>query len=98
LCSWQGVQDLIFFIIESFDAKYIYILYDLFKGFYYKKLTEYGVINYSIKEYNNDLKDALYYIPFFTAIWFGSVPDDELIDKNWIYFFIQKLFIVINQF
>ena len=94
----KGAQDLIFFIIESFDAKYIYILYDLFKGYYYKKLVEYGVINYSIKEYNDDLKDALYYIPFFTAVWFGSVPNDELIDKNWIYFFIQKLFIVINQF
>lgn len=94
----KGTQDLIFFIIESFEAKHIYILFDLFKGFYYKKLLEYGVINYSIKEYYNDLKDALYYIPFFTAIWFGSVPEDELIDKNWIYFFIQKLFITINQF
>jgi hypothetical protein len=92
----KGVQDLIFFIIESFDAKNIYLLYDLFKNYYYRKIVEYGVTNYSYEEYNKDLKDALYYTPFFTAIWFGSVPDDELIDKNWIYFFIQKLFIMIN--
>ena len=44
-----------------------------------------------MKEYENDIKNALCYVPFFTAIWFGSLSYDELIDKNWPYFFIKKL-------
>jgi hypothetical protein len=30
--------------------------------------------------YDFDLSYAMCYIPFFTAIWFGTVPHDELID------------------
>lgn len=88
----KGVQDLVFFIIESFDITHIKTLFSLFKNYYYMKLIEYGITGYSYDEYENDIKDALSYIPFFTAIWFGSTPDDELIDKNWCYFFIQKVF------
>jgi len=82
----KGTQDLIFFIIESFD-----ILYPLFKNYYYKKLVEYNVQNYTFEEYETDLKYSLQCIPFFTAIWFGSTPNDELIDPNFPFFFIKKL-------
>jgi len=85
----KGTQDLIFFIIESFDIQHIKLFYPIFKNYYYQKLTEYK-INYSYNDYNEDIKIATYYIPFFTAIWFGSVPNDELIDKNWPFFFIKK--------
>ena len=87
----KGVQDLIFFLIESFDTEKIHVLFPLFKNYYYTKLMENGIL-YSYNEYENDLKDALSYVPFFTAIWFGTVPYDDLIDKNFPYFFIQKLF------
>lgn len=87
----KGVQDLIFFIIESFDIKSISLVYPIFKNYYYKKLIEYGVKNYTFEEYEIDIKDALCYIPYFTAIWFGSTESDELIDKNFPFFFIQKL-------
>jgi hypothetical protein len=43
-----------------------------------------------INDYQNDLRNAIFYIPFFTAVWFGSLPYDDLIDKNWPFFFIQK--------
>jgi HAD superfamily hydrolase (TIGR01509 family) len=92
----KGVQDLIFFIIESFDINNIKLLFPLFKNYYYKILTEHNIINYSFLEYENDIKDAISYIPFFTSIWFGSTPNDELIDKNWPYFFIQKLFYLLE--
>jgi len=88
----KGVQDLVFFIIESFDISNIHLLFPLFKNYYYKKLLEYNIKNYSFAEYENDMYDALCYIPMFTAIWFGTVPNDELIDKNFPFFFIQKLF------
>jgi len=87
----KGVQDLIFFLIESFDIEKIHVLFPLFKNYYYTKLLENGIL-YSYNEYENDLKDALSYVPFFTAVWFGTVPYDDLIDKNFPYFFIQKLF------
>jgi hypothetical protein len=88
----KGVQDLIFFMIESFDINTIPIIYPIFTNYYYRKLREYNIENYSYKEYSNDLHDALCYVPFFTAVWFGTVSYDDLIDKNFPYFFIQKLF------
>jgi len=92
----KGVQDLIFFIIESFDIINIKSIFNLCKEYYYKKIIEYGVNNYSSEEYENDIKDAISYIPFFTSIWFGTTPTDELIDKNFPYFFISKLFNLID--
>jgi hypothetical protein len=53
---------------------------------------EYGITNYSFDEYEKDIYNAICYIPFFTGVWFGTVPQDELIDKNFPYFFIIKTF------
>jgi len=93
----KGVQDLVFFIIESFDITNIKTVFNLSKYYYYKKLLEYGVSNYSFEEYETDIYNAICYIPFFTSIWFGTIPQDELIDKNFPYFFINKLFYLINM-
>ena len=93
----KGVQDMIFFLIESFDLENIIILYPIFKNYYYKKLKDFGVQNYSYNEYEVDLKDAICYFPFFVAIWFGTIPQDDLIDKNFPFFFIQKLFFFFDQ-
>jgi len=93
----KGVQDLIFFIIESFDITNIKLVYHLFKNYYYKKIMEYGVTEtYTMAEYETDIMDAISYIPFFTAVWFGTVPDDELIDNNFPFFFINKLFYLVE--
>jgi thiamine kinase-like enzyme len=92
----KGAQDLIFFIIESFEIQNIQYIFPLFKNYYYKKLLEHGVKNYSYREFEIDVKDALYYIPFFTAIWFGTIPNDELIDPSFPFFFISKLFYLIE--
>jgi len=92
----KGVQDLIFFIIESFDIINIKSVFFLSKEYYYKKILEYGVISYSFEEYENDINDALCYIPFFTSIWFGTIPQDELIDKNFPYFLITKMFYLLE--
>jgi beta-phosphoglucomutase len=87
----KGVQDLIFFVIESFEIEKIKVVYPIFKNYYFEKLKENGIQNYRMEDYERDIKNALCYVPFFTAIWFGSLSYDELIDKNWPYFFIQKL-------
>ena len=92
----KGCQDLVFFIIESFDLANIKLSFDLLKQYYYKKLLEYGVNSYSIEEYETDLYYSICYIPFFTSIWFGTTSHDELIDKNFPYFFINKLFYLLE--
>jgi HAD superfamily hydrolase (TIGR01509 family) len=91
----KGVQDIVFFLIESFDIENIRLNYPIFKNYYYRKLMENGV-TYPYDEYENDLKNALCYFPFFVAIWFGTTPEDDLIDKNFPFFFIQKFFIFIE--
>ena len=94
----KGVQDLIFFIIESFDIINVKITFNLLKNYYYKKLIEYGITNYSFEQYENDIYDAICYIPFFTSVWFGTIPQDELIDKNFPYFLISKMFYLIEHY
>jgi HAD superfamily hydrolase (TIGR01509 family) len=92
----KGVQDLVFFILESFEITNIKLIFNIAKNYYYKKLLEYGVINYSFEEYEKDIYDAICYIPFFTSIWFGTTEQDELIDKNFPYFLISKLFYLLE--
>jgi HAD superfamily hydrolase (TIGR01509 family) len=92
ISNGKGVQDLVFFIIESFSKEKGLELYPLFKSYYYTKLKEYGVTNYSQAQYNKDIQAALCHFPFFVAIWFGTTPTADLIDVNFPYFFIQKLF------
>ena len=92
----KGVQDVIFFILESFNIDNIKTTYNIVKYYYYKKIIEYGVINYSLEDYEKDIYDAVCYLPFFTSIWFGTTSQDELIDKNFPYFFISKMFYLIE--
>ena len=47
----KGVQDLIFFLIESFDITDIKSVFYIVKYYYYKKLIQYGV-NYDFDEYD----------------------------------------------
>ena len=88
----KGVQDIVFFMIESFTITTIKEWYNIFKEYYFIKLYEYGITNYTKEQYNTDWKNAVIYYPFFVAIWFGTTPEDDLIDKNFPLFFIQRLF------
>jgi len=87
----KGVQDLVFFMIESFDIERMRIYKKIFKDYYYVKLLENG-IKYDRQDFECDFKNASYYFPFFVAIWFGTLSEDELIDKLFPLHFIKKLF------
>ena len=93
----KGVQDLMFFIIESFEIDNLKSIFFITKYYYYKKLQEYGISNYSFEEYENDICEAICYTPFFTSVWFGTIPQDELIDKNFPFFFISKMFYLLEM-
>lgn len=96
ICIGKGVQDIVFFLIESFTIENIRLYYPIFIEYYYVKLVQGGVVKYSYEEYKKDVKDAICYFPFFVAIWFGTTPEDSLIDKNFPFFFIQKLFYLLE--
>lgn len=87
----KGVQDLVFFMIESFTKDKIDAYFVLFKEYYYAKLIEFGVKDYSREQYDKDFTSAAFYFPFFVAIWFGTTPTEDLIDVNFPYFFIDRL-------
>jgi hypothetical protein len=87
----KGVQDLVFFMIESFESKKMNDYKKIFKEYYYLKLINNG-INYSKEDYEEDFINASYYFPFFVAVWFGTLNEDELIDKNFPSEFIKRLF------
>ena len=91
----KGVQDLVFFIIESFDINNINLVFPLFKSYYYIKLKEHKIA-YTIEEYDKDITDAVSYVPVFTAIWFGTLSDEDLIDKTFPICFIKKLFCLLT--
>lgn len=86
----KGIQDIIFFLIESFSISNIKLYYPIFKYYYYNLLLK-NNINYQWTDYEKDIENAIMHIPLYTAVWFGTLSDYELIDKNFPYFFIQKL-------
>lgn len=98
ISNGKGVQDIVFLMIESYSIDKIDLYYSIFKNYYYIKLLENDVKNYSFEEYNNDFINSICFYPFFVAIWFGVTPDEDLIDKNFPFFFIQKLFNFIDKY
>jgi hypothetical protein len=88
ICRGKGVQDLVFFLIESFDGPERSGEY---KEMYYQALLAKGVV-YCREDYDRDFRNAMFYFPFFVAIWFGTVAEDELIDKEFPGRFIRRLF------
>jgi thiamine kinase-like enzyme len=87
----KGIQDIIFFLIESYEINVLKLYKDVFIQFYYSELIRFGV-TYDFNIYKNDLKNAASFTPFFVAIWFGCTPKEDLIDMNFPYFYIQKYF------
>lgn len=86
----KGVQDVIFFLIESCELKD----FEMYWMYYHRVL---GIHTYSWDAFMTDLKMAAMYFPFVVAIWFGSLEEDELVDKNFPYLYIQKLFAVYQR-
>jgi hypothetical protein len=85
-------------MIESYDIDKIDNYVPIFKNYYYTKLIEYNIKDYDIKNYEKDFINSICYYPFFVSIWFGITPEEDLIDKNFPFFFIQKLFNFIEKY
>jgi thiamine kinase-like enzyme len=97
IANGKGIQDIIFFMIESFEIDKINTYYDIFINYYYTKILENG-IKYNYDDYKKDIINSICYFPFFVAIWFETTAEKDLIDKNFPFFFIQKLFNFIEKY
>lgn len=89
----KGVQDLVFFMIESFDTATIRQHAPIFKRHYYDEFIKAlpHTIPYTCAEFEHDCHLAACYYPFFVAVWFGTMDTEDLIDVNFPVTFIQKL-------
>ena len=96
LANGKGVQDIVFFMMESFSVENIKAYYELFKMYYYMKIKENG-IHYSMEAYQKDFEYAICYFPLFVAVWFGTTPTEELIDVSFPFLFIQKFVAVFEN-
>ena len=47
---------------------------------YYDYLVGFGVKDYSFDDLQRDWKLAAMYFPVYVALWFGTVPDEHLVD------------------
>jgi HAD superfamily hydrolase (TIGR01509 family) len=103
LIDWQyivegkGVQDIIFLMIESFESENIKEWFAIIVNYYYKKLQEHGC-EYSRDEFDNDITYSICYFPTLVALWFGTIDQDELLDKNFPFFFIKKYLYFIENY
>jgi len=98
IIAGKGVQDMVFLMIESFSIPHISKVGNALKDYYYIALLEEGVVDYKREEYEKDFQMSICYFPFFVAMWFGTTPPNQLIDVNFPFFFVQKLFSFMNQY
>ena len=98
ICEGKGVQDIIFFMIESFDSLFIKDIYIIIIEYYYNKLCEYGVKNYTKSEYMSDITYSICYFPILVCLWFGTMDQEELIDKNFPYIFLKKTIFFLDNY
>lgn len=89
----KGVEDIVFFLIESFSISTMKKNKKLFTNFYYDCLQKYiKHQSYSYEEYLKDFEISSYYFPFFVAMWFGTLDENKLSDVEFPRRFIHRLF------
>jgi hypothetical protein len=97
ICEGKGIQDIIFFMIESFESEVIKNYYNIIIDYYYNKIIV-NNISYDKQDYHNDISYAISYFPMLVALWFGNINQDELIDKNFPFIFIKKFIYFIENY
>jgi len=88
----KGCQDLAFMIIEGYDIPTATKLEPIVKAAYHQALVEYGVTGYSLADLEADWQLATLHFPFYVAMWFGTTPDEQLVDPDFPRRFVPRAF------
>ena len=85
-------QDIIFFLIEGYTIDECRRLEPIALKHYHAALTTYGVTDYSFDDLKRDWQLAAMHFPFYVAMWFGTTPDETLVDPDFPRRFVPRAF------
>ena len=88
----KGVQDLAFMLIEGYDVATCAALEPTIKAAYHAALLAEGVADYPMEQLERDWQLATLHFPFYVAMWFGTTPDEELVDPSFPRRFVPRAF------
>jgi beta-phosphoglucomutase-like phosphatase (HAD superfamily) len=87
----KGVADVVMLMLGHMDLETCLKWSMLIQHYYYYRLQEMGM-EYDYAVYIRDFRLSLCFLPFFWALWTGTLPRDMLKDPNQPFAYIQKLF------
>jgi len=94
----KGVCDIVFFLIEGYPEAQQRELEGKVRAYYHECLTKkYGIKNYTIKQCEKDWAIACMYFPIYVAMWFGTTPDEQLVDEMFPRRFVPRAFDAISR-
>jgi len=88
----KGCQDIVFFLIEGYDVDECRRLEPIVMAHYHASLVQNGIIDYSLDDLKRDWKLACMHFPMYVAFWFGTTPDDKLVDPGFPRRFVPRAF------
>ena len=89
--SGKGITDIVMLMLGHMDLETCIKWSTLIQHYYYYRLQEMGMV-YDHAVYIRDFRLSLCFLPFFWALWIGTLPRDMLKDANQPFAYIQKLF------
>jgi len=88
----KGVCDIVFFLIEGYPENVQRELEEKVRKYYYESLLQHGVTDYTYEMLEKDWAIACMYFPVYVAMWFGTVPDELLVDEMFPRRFVPRAF------
>ena len=88
----KGCQDVLFMLVEGFEIEECRRLEPIAKEHYHAALVARGVTDYSRDDLDRDWKLACMHFPFYVAMWFGTTPDENLVDADFPRRFVPRAF------
>jgi hypothetical protein len=88
----KGCQDILFLLVEGHDIAECRRLEPLVMRHYHASLVQRGVTDYSFEHLQRDWKLACMHFPFYVAMWFGTTPDENLVDPDFPRRFVPRAF------
>ncbi|KAJ1450850.1 kinase-like domain-containing protein [Pelagophyceae sp. CCMP2097] len=88
----KGCQDILFLLVEGYEIDECRRLEPLVMRHYHASLVQRGVTDYSFEHLKRDWKLACMHFPFYVAMWFGTTPDENLVDPDFPRRFVPRAF------